>query len=192
MAVGEWYPAFLKVHLARMARKDLSEAAGEFWKLLKQELVRSGIGKEAANHASKEIAIEQPEHVSQHHKRFLELAKRYQAELHVGNPVEDRATAMAQALNCEWCSGNGLALVERADGEPFEVATAAGMEYETYTLVTLCKCSMASWLRPRNKFKFTELGDLIGRYVPVIPANTYGLDEIEVYEPMQRLIEATQ
>ena len=189
MAVAEWFPGFLKVHLARMARKDLSEAAAEFWKLLKQELVRAGIDKEAANAASNEIAIEQPDHPSQHHKRFIDAARRYQAELHVGNPVEDRATAMTQSLNCEWCSGNGLALVERADGVWFDVATAGGMEYESRTLVVLCNCPMASWIRPRNQFKFTQLRDLLSQMVPVIPCGASHLDSVEVYEPMKKLIE---
>ena len=188
MAVSEWFPGFLSVHLERLARKDYPDQHSEFWRLLKQELVRAGINKKAANLASTEIAVEQPEHPGNHHKRFLELAHRKQAELHVGNPNEDKAAAMAQSLNCEWCAGNGLALVERVDGEPFEVATAAGMEYESPSLVVLCKCPMATWLRSRNKFKFTELGTLLARYIPVTPANTRDLDDVEPYERLKLAI----
>jgi len=189
MAVSEWFPGFLRVHIDRMARKDYPDVHSEFWKLLRKELVRSGVNKEAANKASIDIALDQPEQPSQHNKRFLDLARRHQAELHIGNPNEDKAAAMAQSLNCEWCSGNGLALIERIDGEPFEVATAGGMEYESPTLVVMCRCSMAAWLRSRNKFRFTELSTLLARYTPVIPANTRELDDSEIYARFTKQLE---
>jgi len=187
MAVSEWYPAFLRVHLERLARKDFPEFSSEFWKLLRLELVRCGIDKFAANSASLEISVDQPDQPSQHHKRFLELAKRHQAEANKGNPLEDKSLAMAQSLNCDWCSGNGLALVQKADGEPFEVMTSGGQERESPTLVVLCKCPLAGWIRARNKFKFTELSDLLAKFVPVVPAGHVDLDEVPLYERFHQL-----
>lgn len=157
--VEDWFAAFLERHIARHPRADWpdSEAASEFYRGFRGNLVLHGLTEEVADLASERLMAQPPEYLDRHVGAILEAARsifRERAQSGQGHATDSRDAALLASLACPDCEGQGLATRWRR-------RSAGGVDAKGNplgpTITLYCTCPMGRWLEHAHRSKSPDV-----------------------------------